>query len=113
MKPKLREVDKNNLNLFQISSFHWNVLEEISNLKPEIYLGVLTEYNLENALIFAKKIKAKSINPYYKLLTLEKVTLLQENGFQVFPWTVNNPEDIQKMIAMNVDGIISDFPDRI
>lgn len=109
----LKILEKHDLNLFQISSFHWNVLEEISNLKPEIYLGVLTEHNLENALIFAKKIKAKSINPYYKLLTLEKVTLLQETGFQVFPWTVNDSSEIEKMKSYNVNGIISDFPDRI
>ena len=109
----LKILEKHDLNLFQISSFDWNVLEEISNLNSNIYLGVLTEDNLENALTFAKKIKAKSINPYYKLLTLEKVTLLQENGFQVFPWTVNDSSEIEKMKSYNVNGIISDFPDRI
>ena len=109
----LKILEKHDLNLFQISSFDWNVLEEISKLNSEIYLGVLTEYNIENALIFAKKIKAKSINPYYKLLTLEKVTLLQENGFQVFPWTVNESSEIEKIKSYNVNGIISDFPDRI
>lgn len=102
-----------NLKYFQISSFNWNVLEEISKLNSEIYLGVLTENNLENALAFAKKINAKSINPYYKLLNLEKVTLLHENGFEVFPWTVNDSSDIEKMKSFNVDGIISDFPNRI
>lgn len=109
----LKLLENYNLKFFQISSFNWNVLEEISKLNSEIYLGVLTENNLEKAVAFAKKIKAKSINPYYKLLNLEKVTLLHENGFEVFPWTVNDSSDIEKMKSFNVDGIISDFPDRI
>lgn len=109
----IKILEKFDLNLFQISSFNWAVLEEISKLNSKIYLGVLTEDDLENALIFAKRIKAKSINPYYKLLNLEKVTLLQENGFEVFPWTVNESSEIEKMKSYNVNGIISDFPDRI
>ncbi len=52
---------------------------------------------MENALAFAKKIEAFSINPYYQLLTKENVTLIQENGFKVFPWTVNSEEAIQKI----------------
>lgn len=109
----LKILEKFDLNLFQISSFNWEVLEEISKLNAEIYLGVLTDDHLENAITFAKKIKAKSINPYYKLLNLEKVTLLQENGFEVFPWTVNDASEIEKIKSYNVNGIISDFPDRI
>ncbi len=38
---------------------------------------------------------------------------MQEAGFQVFAWTVNEAEDIQKIKSFNVNGIISDFPDRI
>ena len=109
----LKLLEKYDLNFFQISSFNWKVLEEISKQNSKIYLGVLTENNLENALAFAKRINAKSINPYYKLLNLEKVTLLHENEFEVFPWTVNDISDIEKMKLFNVDGIISDFPDRI
>ena len=102
-----------NYNQFQISSFDWEVLEQVSLLNPKLLIGVLTDENLENALPFAKKINAYSINPFYKLLDKEKVTLLQRNGFLVFPWTVNEFTDIEKMKSFNVDGIISDFPDRI
>ncbi|MBL8071238.1 MAG: glycerophosphodiester phosphodiesterase, partial [Nitrospira sp.] len=34
-------------------------------------------------------------------------------GRQVFVYTVNEPQDIQRMRNLGVDGIISDFPDRI
>ncbi|WP_395045212.1 glycerophosphodiester phosphodiesterase [Flavobacterium sp.] len=102
-----------NKNLFQISSFEWTILKDISKVKPKLQLGILTEYSVEEALLFAKKIKAHSINPYFKLLNVGNVKLIHENGFKIFPWTVNSSEDITFVKSLNVDGIISDFPDKI
>jgi len=98
---------------FLISSFDWKMLEEFHLLNPKIRIGVLTEESIENALAFAKKLKAFSIHPDYQLLTKENVALMQENGFEVFPWTVNSEEAIQKIKSFKVNGIISNFPDKI
>ena len=102
-----------NSNNFLVSSFDWKMLEEVQLLNPKIRIGVLTEESVSAALAFAKKLKAYSIHPDYQLLTKENVALMQENGFEVYPWTVNSIEDIQKIKAFNVNGIISDFLDRI
>lgn len=101
------------INDFLVSSFDWKMLEETAVLNPKIRLGVLTEESIEDALAFAKKIKAFSIHPDYQLLSKENVILMRDNGFEVFPWTVNSEEAIQKIKAFNVNGIISNFPDRI
>jgi len=108
-------ISENNWNYqqFQISSFDWTVLEKVAQQNTKILIGVLTDTNLDEVITFAKKINAYSIHPFFKLLNKEKVTLLQQNGFSVFPWTVNNPEDIQTLKSFNVDGIISDFPERL
>lgn len=98
---------------FLVSSFDWKMLEEVQHLNPKIRIGVLTESSIEGALAFAKKINAFSIHPDYALLSKENVALMQEKGFEVYPWTVNSTEDIQKIKSFNVNGIISDFPDRI
>lgn len=98
---------------FLISSFDWISLLDIHLLNPEIPLGVLTEYDLELAFAFAKFINANSVHAYYHLLSEKMTAQMQEEGFQVFAWTVNEPEDIQKIKSFNVNGIISDFPDRI
>lgn len=100
-------------NDFLISSFDWNMLKEFHSLNPKIRIGVLTEESIDDALAFAKKIKAFSIHPDYVLLSKENVALMQKNGFGVFPWTVNSEEDIQKIKSFNVNGIISNFPDKI
>jgi len=102
-----------NYNHFIISSFDWNILEETSNLNPNIPIGVLTEENIDTALAFAEKIKANAIHPYFQLLNAENVSEIQEKGFLVLPWTVNIEEDIQKIKSYKVNGIISDNPDKI
>lgn len=102
-----------NYNQFIVSSFDWNALEQIYILNPKIRVGVLAEINIALAFDFAESIQAYSINPYFHLLTAENTLEMQKAGFQVFPWTVNETEDIKKMKSFNVDGIISDFPDRI
>jgi glycerophosphoryl diester phosphodiesterase len=106
--------DKNwNYGHFIVSSFEWNMLQETSNLNSNIAIGVLTEENIDNALAFAELIQAEAINPDYKLLNAENVKQIQEKGFLVLPWTVDKEEDIQRIKSYNVDGIISDFPDRL
>jgi glycerophosphoryl diester phosphodiesterase len=110
-----RYISEENWNYtdFLVSSFDWKMLEKVRLLNPKIRIGVLTEESVDEALAFAKKIKAFSIHPDYVLLSKENVALMQENGFEVYPWTVNSKEDIQKIKSFNVNGIISDFPDRI
>jgi glycerophosphoryl diester phosphodiesterase len=100
-------------NQFIISSFEWNFLEEVDTLNPNIPIGVLTETDIDSAITFAKKINAKAIHPDFTLLTKENTAAMQAQGFLVFPWTVNEWDDIQKMKKYNVNGIITDFPDRI
>lgn len=98
---------------FKISSFNWIILKEVATINPKIELGVLTENSIENSVVFAQKIKAQSINPFFKLLTPENVKLIHKNGFKIYAWTVNQPEDIIFVKSLNVEAIISDFPDRI
>lgn len=98
---------------FLISSFDWNALQQVAFLNDKIPIGVLTETDLDLALAFAKFIQAKSIHPHFHLLTQENTAKMQEKGLQVFPWTINELEDIQKIKTFNVNGIITDFPNRI
>lgn len=100
-------------NQFQISSFNWEALSMVSKINSKIAIGVLAEASIEKALAFAIQIKAHSINPYFKLLNSENVNLIHSNGFKIYTWTVNTPEDLIFVKSLNVDGIISDFPDRI
>lgn len=100
-------------NKILISSFDWNALQEVRFHDEDIRIGVLTETDLDLAMAFAKFIKAEAIHPYYHLLTAENVEKIKEKGFKVFPWTINEPEDITFVKSLEVDGIITDFPERL
>src|ERR1035437_1514116 len=43
---------------------------------------------------------------------LVHVNALHTEGFKVVPWTTNDPDKMRALIALGVDGIISDRPDR-
>jgi len=98
---------------FIVSSFDWNALQQVRFMNSEIRIGVLTSTDLKLALAFAKFIKAFSIHPYYHLLSIENTQKMRGHDFKVYPWTVNEPEDIIFVKSLQVDGIITDFPDRI
>lgn len=102
-----------NYNSFIVSSFEWDFLQRINNLNSEISIGVLTETDIDSAITFAESIKAKAIHPDFNLLNKENAIQIKEKGFQIFPWTINEKEDIARIKTYNINGIISDFPDRI
>ncbi|PJE41156.1 MAG: glycerophosphodiester phosphodiesterase [Flavobacterium sp.] len=111
----LNLIAKNTFNQSKIliSSFDWNALQEVRFHDEDIRIGVLSETDLDLAMAFAKFIKAEAIHPYYHLLTAENVEKIKEKGFKVFPWTINEPEDITFVKSLEVDGIITDFPERL
>ena len=97
---------------FIVSSFQSSLLETVREINNKIPLGVLTDTNLDKAVSFAKAIKAVSIHSDYTMLTEQNVEKLKED-FKVFAHTVNNLKPIKRMKAYGVDGIISDYPDRL
>lgn len=51
-------------------------------------------------------------SPYYRNVTQEAVEAAHAEGLRVIVWTVNKVEDMKRLIALGVDGIITDYPDR-
>ena len=98
-----------------IQSFDPKILNEIHIINDTaIPLGYLTERpgRLKRHL---KKLQFKpyAFNPYYKFASKRRIEDAHEMGIKVIPWTVNAPEDIEKLIERGVDGIITDYPDRV
>ncbi|MAG86575.1 MAG: glycerophosphodiester phosphodiesterase [Flavobacteriaceae bacterium] len=96
-----------------ISSFSFNELMSLRSLNPEIPVAVLTENDLSMAFLQARHLKAFSIHPYYKMVTRDFIADCHRNDIKVYVWTVNKPEKIKKLKSLDVDGIFSDFPDRL
>ena len=108
-----------------LESFDWRVQRHIRRARPEIRLAWLTcaETVRESALWWDGIADAGSIPdrvaaeggpvwaPGHTDLTSAQVTRARALGLSVLPWTVNQPEDMQRLIGWGVDGLISDRPD--
>ncbi|SHG11807.1 glycerophosphoryl diester phosphodiesterase [Salegentibacter echinorum] len=98
---------------FIISSFQKNELFQMRKLEDKVPLGVLSKASVPEAIELGKLLNASAIHPSLGIITRENVKKSQAAGFKVNVWTVNEPRDIQRMLEFGVDGIISDFPDRL
>ena len=96
-----------------ISSFNWKELEIFYKVNKQVPIAILTNDDPFDALHIAQQVAASAINPNYKTLTAENVSKIQKEGYKIYPWTVNEKEAINAMIAFGVEGIITDFPERV
>jgi glycerophosphoryl diester phosphodiesterase len=100
-------------NHFLISSFHFNELEKVRKYNQNISIGVLAEQFSDDLLAFAQEIYAFSIHLSYKILNENILQHIQNKGFKVFVYTVNEVNNIEKFKKMGVDGIFCNFPERM
>ena len=61
---------------------------------------------------YIKKLGASAFNPTTKRVNVRMVQLYEKHGIDVNVWTVNNEQDIAKLISCGVSGIITDIPKR-
>ncbi|MFA6381781.1 MAG: glycerophosphodiester phosphodiesterase [Candidatus Buchananbacteria bacterium] len=60
-----------------------------------------------------KSSHADYLNINYHLLNKKKVELFKKRGIRVCAWTVNNPKKIEYLKGLGIDGIITNYPDRL
>ena len=96
-----------------ISSFNWDELKIFRQKNQEIPIAILTEDDPLDAIPIGIELKAIAINPDYKTLNSDNIRKIKKAGFKIYPWTVNKIEDITLIKSLGVDGIITDFPERI
>ncbi len=114
-KAVLAEITRLNIhNLTCVQSFDKRILQVVKQLDEKITIALLVE-NLKG---FAWNIRKLGFTPdiyscYFKLLTKKTVNKCHKKGIKVIPWTVNTKHEMQALILMGVDGIITDYPDLI
>lgn len=125
-------------NRVVVQSFDWRALQAVQVLAPKLttsYLTVdqdwlsnlqtgqpgaspwLNSYDVDDfGGSAARAIKAAGgaiWSSYHEEVSAEAVRLAQELGLSVNVWTVNDPVRMRELINMGVDGIITDYPDRL
>jgi glycerophosphoryl diester phosphodiesterase len=96
-----------------VSSLNKTILKKIKTLQPQIKIGFVCRFmNLKNIQV-ADNINAYSIHPFYRFVTKRWIVGAHDRGIKVFPYTVNRLDDIERLKLFGVDGIFSDFPERV
>lgn len=96
-----------------LQSFDVNVLEALFKTSSRQFrIAYLVEKgkNIQKNLT-ALSFKPDIYSPSYKLVDEKTVKDAHDAGIKIIPWTVNTKEEMKRLISMNVDGIISDYPD--
>lgn len=109
-------IKKNNiLNSVIITCRIISVLRKLKQICPDvkIELGGFGHKNIDKMIKKAKSVNADIISPYYTIATKELIEVAHENEFEVHVWTVDDEITIEKMKNLGVDGITSNYPDRI
>lgn len=101
------------LSKILISSFNWEELEIFYSVNSEVSIAILTEDDPLDAIPIAKQLNAVAINPEYVSLNTGNIDKIKKEGLKIFTWTVNDPQEIKDVITLGVDGIITDFPERV
>lgn len=102
------------VNQLIVSSFDWDELTLFKNQNTNIPIGVLNDsYTINETIEMAIKLKAIAIHPNFSSLDQEVVNTIHDAGFKIYSWTINEPDEIRKAMEFGIDGIITDFPDRI
>ncbi len=116
----------------RIISFDWRTLQLVQKLEPAIETVYITmEFPRSNTVrdlawtggiswrdhaSVAHMIKASGgrfWSPNFNHIDASKIKAAQQLGVKVIPWTVNEVADMDRLIGWGVDGIVTDYPDRL
>ena len=96
-----------------ISSFNHRELSEIKAIDGRVRIGALL-YGVPLSLAqIGSELGAYSMNQAVEFLTPEFLEDTHRRGMQCYVYTVNHEDDIRRVIREGVDGVFSDYPDRV
>ena len=96
-----------------VISFDPVILEGVRKIEPTIMAGLLYEGQISDPLNKALEIGARQIAVRGDLVTPRLLKEARERDLQVVCWTVNHPAHMRLLAEAGVDGIMSDYPDRL
>jgi glycerophosphoryl diester phosphodiesterase len=111
---EIKKVGLDMTNSFYFSSFDPNILRVLKKQTPTVKLAFLTE----NRLSFKQNIKNLGFkpaiySPYFKFLNKKTIEIAHRSGVKIITWTVNEEKTADILRGWQVDGVITDFPNRI
>ncbi|MDP3857184.1 MAG: glycerophosphodiester phosphodiesterase family protein [Stagnimonas sp.] len=98
---------------FLVSSFHLPELFEFRQLAPEFAVGVLLCGVPLDWAGCANELQASSLNLSSEFVDARLVADAKARGLEVYVYTVNDPAEYRRLAALGIDGVFTDYPDRL
>jgi len=96
-----------------VSSFHWPTVRALADLRPRVRTGLLTCSRLLDPVGDLGRARAHALCQEHTLADRQLVRAVHRAGLEIHVWTANAPADLRRMMALGVDGIITDYPARL
>jgi glycerophosphoryl diester phosphodiesterase len=96
-----------------VISFDPAILTGVRKIEPTLMTGLLFDGQISDPLAKAIEIGARQIAVRGDLVTPRLLKEARARDLQVVCWTVNHPGHMRLLVEAGVDGIISDYPDRL
>ncbi len=96
-----------------VISFDPMILQALRRIEPMVMTGLLLNGQLENPFERELEIGARQLAVKGDLVTPNFIAEAHKRDFQVVCWTINNPAHMRLLASAGVDGIMSDYPDRL
>ncbi|MBK9149850.1 MAG: hypothetical protein IPM26_02185 [Saprospiraceae bacterium] len=89
-------------------------LQEIRKLDDTLSIALLVEGREDyRKKLDSLRFKPQILSPYYLLVDNNMVEFCRQNQLKLIPWTVNDTQAMRMLIEKGVDGIITDYPDKL
>ena len=105
--------DSGEIQRMVIISFEPAILANLRKLEPLLMTGILSDGQLANPFEQAVEIGARQLVLRGDLMTPNLLQEAHRRDIQVVCWTVNQPAHMRLLASAGVDGIMSDYPDRL
>jgi glycerophosphoryl diester phosphodiesterase len=97
-----------------LSSFDYHCLARLRDLAPEAALGVIYGAAVgDDPLEAARRLGAASIHVQKEMASRDFLRQAWDEGLDVYIWTVNEVREMRAFVALGVQGLISDFPEKL
>ena len=96
-----------------VSSFNHRQLLHLKHLNPLLRIGALIGGLPLDTSDFARRLDCYSVHADVEYVDKLFVDDAHRHGLKVFVYTVNRPEDIERMAGIGVDGVFTDYPERV
>jgi glycerophosphoryl diester phosphodiesterase len=102
------------LGRVRVRSFDHRTLIAIRQLEPDLpMVGLIDRTIPANPVDLVRQAHAQFYAPNYEFLDEFQVCQCDVGGILVLPWTVNEVTDMERLLDWGVDGITTDYPDRL